>query len=158
MRGVGRRGKVEYGTVSIPKPVLKEVDDLIALLGYWPSRSAFVREAVIEKFQREMERLRREAEKAAGRSYGFDLDEMRSHLDGLALELLGDMFPGVDVGAYYRFADEYVEGYMERDPKYRRFAEGGGPVERLVYTSMEKVASAYTFAACAREVENGVLG
>lgn len=83
----------------------------------------------------------------------FNLDEMRSSLDGLALELLGGMFPGVDVDAYYRAAEEYVEGCLERDPDYRRFAEGGGPVEGLVYTSMEKVASAYVLITGRRDRE-----
>ncbi len=48
-----KRLKLEFTSVSIPKPVLEEVDDLIRKLGYWPSRSSFVREATVEKIHRE---------------------------------------------------------------------------------------------------------
>jgi len=50
------RPKVEFSSVSIPKPVLEEVDDLIRKIGHWPSRSAFVREAVIDKINKERAR------------------------------------------------------------------------------------------------------
>ncbi|MEM2150703.1 MAG: ribbon-helix-helix protein, CopG family [Candidatus Bathyarchaeia archaeon] len=33
--------------------ILEEIDELIEELGYWPSRSAFVREACLEKIKRE---------------------------------------------------------------------------------------------------------
>ncbi len=52
-----KRPKVEFTSVSIPKPVLEEVDDLIRKIGYWPSRSSFVREATVEKIHREKQRL-----------------------------------------------------------------------------------------------------
>lgn len=61
-----RRRKVEFGSVSIPNRVLRDVDDLIRRIGYWPSRSAFVREAVIEKIRRERERLRGAGEDERG--------------------------------------------------------------------------------------------
>jgi len=38
-----------YVTVSIPRAIADKVDSLIGELGYWPSRSAFVREACLEK-------------------------------------------------------------------------------------------------------------
>jgi len=50
--------KVEFSAVSIPLPILEEIDRLIEELGYWPSRSAFVREACLEKIERERKRLR----------------------------------------------------------------------------------------------------
>jgi Arc/MetJ-type ribon-helix-helix transcriptional regulator len=40
---------VRYVTVSIPSAVADKIDYLIEELGYWPSRSAFVREASLEK-------------------------------------------------------------------------------------------------------------
>lgn len=49
---------VKYVTVSIPEAIASEIDGLIADLGYWPSRSAFVREACLEKIYRERQRLR----------------------------------------------------------------------------------------------------
>ncbi len=54
---VERRAKVKFSAVSIPEPILKEVDRLIEELGYWPSRSTFAREACLEKIERERERL-----------------------------------------------------------------------------------------------------
>jgi Arc/MetJ-type ribon-helix-helix transcriptional regulator len=54
-RNVGR--KVPFSTVSLPLPVLEEIDDLIRKFGYWPSRSAFVREACLEKIRSEWKRM-----------------------------------------------------------------------------------------------------
>ncbi|MBS7654170.1 MAG: ribbon-helix-helix domain-containing protein [Candidatus Bathyarchaeia archaeon] len=54
----GRRTRIMFGAVSVPIPVLEEIDDLIEDLGYWPSRSSFVREACLEKIEREIERIR----------------------------------------------------------------------------------------------------
>jgi hypothetical protein len=56
---VKRRVKVEFSAVSTPLLILEAIDRLIEELGYWPSRSAFVREACLEKIERERERLRR---------------------------------------------------------------------------------------------------
>ncbi|MBL7079968.1 ribbon-helix-helix protein, CopG family [Candidatus Bathyarchaeota archaeon] len=47
-----------YVTVSIPKAIAEKIDYLIDVLGYWPSRSAFVREACLEKISGEDRRLR----------------------------------------------------------------------------------------------------
>ncbi|MEM2587864.1 MAG: ribbon-helix-helix protein, CopG family [Thermoproteota archaeon] len=54
-----RKARVRFGAVSIPLKILEEIDELIEELGYWPSRSAFVREACLEKIKREKERLRK---------------------------------------------------------------------------------------------------
>ncbi|RLI33156.1 hypothetical protein DRO56_02370 [Candidatus Bathyarchaeota archaeon] len=51
-------GEPKYGSVSIPMGILEEIDYLIERLRYWPSRSAFIREACLEKIRRERERLR----------------------------------------------------------------------------------------------------
>lgn len=53
-----KRARVTFSAVSIPLPVLEEIDGIIEDLGYWPSRSSFVREACLEKIQREIERMR----------------------------------------------------------------------------------------------------
>lgn len=50
--------KSKYGGVSIPTGILEEIDILIHELRYWPSRSAFVREACLEKIREERQRLR----------------------------------------------------------------------------------------------------
>jgi len=47
-----------YVTVSIPKAIAAKIDTLIEELGYWPSRSSFVREACLEKISVEERRLR----------------------------------------------------------------------------------------------------
>ncbi len=48
----------KYVTVSIPAALAEAIDDLNVELGYWPSRGAFVREAVLEKLRDERRRLR----------------------------------------------------------------------------------------------------
>ena len=48
---------VKYVTVSIPKAVADNIDFLIGELGFWPSRSSFVREASLEKIRRELLRM-----------------------------------------------------------------------------------------------------
>jgi len=57
--GERRPSKVKFSAVSIPVGILEEIDKLIEELGYWPSRSAFVREACLEKIERERRRLER---------------------------------------------------------------------------------------------------
>jgi len=47
----------KYVTISIPAALAKAVDELNGELGYWPSRGAFVREAVLEKLRDERLRL-----------------------------------------------------------------------------------------------------
>ena len=47
-----------YVTVSIPRAIAEKIDYLIEVLGYWPSRSSFVREACLEKIMGEDRRLR----------------------------------------------------------------------------------------------------
>jgi hypothetical protein len=49
--------RTSYVTLSIPKGIGDEIDRLIKKLGYWPSRSAFAREACLEKIYLEKQRL-----------------------------------------------------------------------------------------------------
>jgi len=44
-----------YTTVSTPKPLVDDIKRLIQEIGYWPSITAFVREAILEKMHREIE-------------------------------------------------------------------------------------------------------
>ena len=57
----------KFSGVSLPLAILLEIDLLIKELGFWPSRSAFVREACLEKIRRERQELkeRREVEPEA---------------------------------------------------------------------------------------------
>jgi hypothetical protein len=43
-----------YVTVSIPRAIADSIDGLIEGMGYWPSRSSFVREACLEKINLEI--------------------------------------------------------------------------------------------------------
>jgi Arc/MetJ-type ribon-helix-helix transcriptional regulator len=63
---------VKYVTVSIPRAIADNIDHLIEALGYWPSRSSFVREACLEKIRVETRRLNelKEATGGAGRTRG----------------------------------------------------------------------------------------
>ena len=49
--------KLKYVTVSIPRGVADRIDFYVSSLGYWPSRSSFVREAVLEKFDKESQKI-----------------------------------------------------------------------------------------------------
>jgi len=57
---------VKYSTFSLHSKVLAEVDRLVET-GFWPSRSAFVREAVVEKIKREWQALRESGSDLTGK-------------------------------------------------------------------------------------------
>lgn len=50
--------KTKYVTVSIPRGIARDIDGLIQELGYWPSKSSFVREACLEKIWSERKKIR----------------------------------------------------------------------------------------------------
>lgn len=52
-----RRGRTVYTSVSLPMKIMRDVDRLIDEFGYWPSRSAFVREACVNKIRDEQRKL-----------------------------------------------------------------------------------------------------
>lgn len=45
--------KVKYSTVSLPRRLADDIQEIIDECGYWPSLSAFVRDAALEKLRRE---------------------------------------------------------------------------------------------------------
>ena len=51
------RMKIKYVTVSIPKAMADDIDELMEQHGYWPSRGAFVREAIRAKIEEERVKL-----------------------------------------------------------------------------------------------------
>jgi Arc/MetJ-type ribon-helix-helix transcriptional regulator len=53
-------GRMKQSTVSLPLSLIKQIDFLIEKLGYWPSRSAFVREACLAKIKEYKQELNRE--------------------------------------------------------------------------------------------------
>jgi len=57
---------VDYTTVSLPRPLLNEINRLIKQVGFWPSLSSFVREACLEKLHAERMKQRAFALEAEG--------------------------------------------------------------------------------------------
>jgi len=55
----------KYTSVSFPKEMVEAIRELIQELKYWPSASAFCREAVLEKIKQEKAVLK-EVRKAKG--------------------------------------------------------------------------------------------
>lgn len=45
--------RVEWKTVSIPRRLAEDIQEIIDEWGYWPSLGAFMREAALEKLRRE---------------------------------------------------------------------------------------------------------
>jgi Arc/MetJ-type ribon-helix-helix transcriptional regulator len=62
-----RRGRGPFLSVSFPMPLVREVEKIVGELGYWPNKTTFIREAVMEKLEkhwRELEARRGVAEGA----------------------------------------------------------------------------------------------
>ncbi|MGB9672492.1 MAG: ribbon-helix-helix domain-containing protein [Candidatus Norongarragalinales archaeon] len=47
-----RRAGTKFATVSLPTPLIEEIERLIVELRYWPTKTDFIREAVVEKLER----------------------------------------------------------------------------------------------------------
>jgi len=47
-----RREGTRFATVSLPTPVIEEIERLIVELRYWPTKTDFIRQAVVEKPER----------------------------------------------------------------------------------------------------------
>ena len=41
-----------FSSVSLPAPLLREVEDVVRVIGYWPTKTAFIREAILEKLEK----------------------------------------------------------------------------------------------------------
>jgi len=67
--------RAKFVTVSIPADIGKEIDELMKELGYWPSRSAFAREACLEKIREERRRLKELRESEETPSGGLTGDQ-----------------------------------------------------------------------------------
>ncbi|MEM2129078.1 MAG: ribbon-helix-helix domain-containing protein [Candidatus Bathyarchaeia archaeon] len=52
------KGRAPYSSISLPASLMEEVEEVVRRMGYWPTKTAFIREAVIEK----LERYKRELE------------------------------------------------------------------------------------------------
>ena len=58
--------RLPYSSISIPTRTLVEVEKLVREMGYWPTMTAFIREACLEKLEKHRKDLeaRRLAEEA----------------------------------------------------------------------------------------------
>lgn len=45
-------GRKEYRTVSLPASLVDEVEQLTKKVGFWPTKTDFIREAVLEKLEK----------------------------------------------------------------------------------------------------------
>ena len=46
------RKKKAFSSVSLPTPLIKKIEEVVIELGYWPTKTAFVREASLEKLDK----------------------------------------------------------------------------------------------------------
>ena len=51
-----KKGRCEFRTVSLPSSLAYEVEKVVGNLGYWPTKTDFVREAVLEKLEKYSDR------------------------------------------------------------------------------------------------------
>ncbi len=40
-----------FSSISFPTPLIDEIEKIVKEFGYWPNKTAFIREAVMEKFE-----------------------------------------------------------------------------------------------------------
>ena len=46
------KGRGEFRTISLPAALVEEVEKVVERLHYWPTRTDFVREAVLQKLKK----------------------------------------------------------------------------------------------------------
>ena len=47
-----KKGRRAFSSVSLPTPLVEKIEEVIDELGYWPTKTAFVREASLEKLDK----------------------------------------------------------------------------------------------------------
>jgi Arc/MetJ-type ribon-helix-helix transcriptional regulator len=52
-----KAGRGLFSSMSLPTPLTKEIERVVDALGYWPNKTAFVREAVMEKMEKHKKEL-----------------------------------------------------------------------------------------------------
>lgn len=50
--------RLRYSSISIPTSLVEEIEKLVKELGYWPTKTAFIREACLEKMEKHRKELR----------------------------------------------------------------------------------------------------
>ena len=51
IREKGRR-RLPYRSISLPARLIEEIEGVVKELGYWPTKTAFIREACLERLER----------------------------------------------------------------------------------------------------------
>ena len=65
-RGRKRRKGARFATISLPVRLIEEIERIVERFGYWPTKTSFVHEAVLEKlerFKKELEERKHREEK-----------------------------------------------------------------------------------------------
>lgn len=44
--------RLHYSSISIPTPLMKEIEMVVKEFKYWPTKTAFIREACLEKLDK----------------------------------------------------------------------------------------------------------
>jgi len=57
-----RKGRSEFRTVSLPAQLVEQVEKIIQEFRYWPTKTDFIREAVIQMLERYKRELKQRAE------------------------------------------------------------------------------------------------
>ena len=47
-----KRNRQAFSSVSLPTALLEKIEEVVGELGYWPTKTAFVREASLEKLNK----------------------------------------------------------------------------------------------------------
>jgi len=58
-----RRKEARFATISLPVRLIEEIEHIVDIVGYWPTKTDFVREAVVEKLEEFRKELRQREEK-----------------------------------------------------------------------------------------------
>ncbi|RLI46842.1 hypothetical protein DRO69_02210 [Candidatus Bathyarchaeota archaeon] len=52
-----KKTRGSFSSISFPTPLIKEIENIVEELGYWPTKTAFIREAVMEKLEKHRKEL-----------------------------------------------------------------------------------------------------
>jgi Arc/MetJ-type ribon-helix-helix transcriptional regulator len=52
-----RKGRGPFASLSLPRPLVEEIEKIVTQLGYWPNKTSFIREAVMEKMEKHRKEL-----------------------------------------------------------------------------------------------------
>jgi len=41
-----------FSSISLPTPLVMQIEKVVKIIGYWPTKTAFIREACLEKLEK----------------------------------------------------------------------------------------------------------